>query len=58
MTQDPRLVLGLRRRAVGYKVSEEGRALNAKAVNWDFILKATDSHHEPESEIRKVIVSS
>lgn len=29
--------------------------MNAKAVNVDFILKATDSQLEPESEIRKVI---
>lgn len=39
-------------------MSEEGSALNAKAVNLGLILKAADSHFEQESEIRKVMVYS
>lgn len=34
------------------------RALNAKAMNWDLIVKAAVSHVEQERERKKVIVWS
>lgn len=37
---------------VGYKVDEEGRALSAKAVNLDLILKALGSHFGQKSKIK------
>lgn len=53
LTQAPRLVLGICRGAVGYKVGEEGRVLNIRAVDLDLTLKATDSYFEQESEIKR-----
>lgn len=34
-------------------MNEEGRALNAEAVNVGLVLKAAGSHLEQESELRK-----
>lgn len=58
MTQAPGLALGICRGAVGYKVDEEGRVLNVRAVNLDHTLKAADSHFEQESELKKEILFS